>query len=542
MMKTLIPLPLSLLIIYLTSIQWALVSSIANADEDVPFDGSEIGSFDRFWKYHSVQKSLIDPKTGTDQYHNIQNCLQEKIGHIDFSKPNDQRRVGLMLREPEEDYVYALIVKNAFLDSHVLAVQQLAHCVRTFMPHLYESRAMYQEMNLDQDDGLGGNCPTHLGSLVPLFLPQVRREMKNVLLDAYEAAGWKDLTEEEMDQEDYDYADVLPFPENVGIRASEHLTYSNFPQFAEHTDGITAFTMNFALSGPEDYQGGAFFIIELTGKRKTRYIKPDKKDAIVFLGGRYLHGVSEITGGHREMFSTEFWPYADLPFGTTLWSAVTENMEQYIRDCNEVQMPPYDEPCTVEFIEKNAYGLSMDEVRQKYAGNQDASVSEHGEAITEESDETSTKLDANETNQIKMNRVKPGPFMPVRVRDPNTGKEYDLARDFLSDEHDFFVPNSLEPGEMVALRWKNTSVPVDGSEGESYIVGFPPELLHEFQALIAKNNMMNVARSILYDEKPLEYGEHRLYELKDGQKWGAMVQGSWDTDMVWYVQNIKGLW
>jgi hypothetical protein len=175
------------------------VSKVASADEYEPFDGSENGPLDRFWKYHSihsVQKSLINPQTGLDQYQNILSCLQEKIGHLDYLISNDQRRIGLMLREPEEDKdVYAVIVKNAFLDSHVLAVQELARCVRTHLPHLYESRAMYQEMNLDQDDGHGGNCPTHLGSLVPLFLPQVRSAMQNVLVDAYEAAGWREKRE-----------------------------------------------------------------------------------------------------------------------------------------------------------------------------------------------------------------------------------------------------------------------------------------------------------------------------------------------------------
>jgi hypothetical protein len=497
------------------------VSKVASADEYEPFDDSENGPLDRFWKYHSihsVQKSLINPQTGLDQYQNILSCLQEKIGHLDYLISNDQRRIGLMLREPEEDKdVYAVIVKNAFLDSHVLAVQELARCVRTHLPHLYESRAMYQEMNLDQDDGHGGNCPTHLGSLVPLFLPQVRSAMQNVLVDAYEAAGWKEIHDRETNDKEYYHHEILPLPEQVGVRASEHLTYRDFPQLAEHTDGSTAFTMNYAFSGPEDYQGGAFFIIEETGKYKKRFLKPGKNDAIVFLGGRYLHGVSEITGGHREMFSTEFWPYPDLPFGRNLWTAIPENIEDYVRQCNQVQMPPYEELCTVEFSEKNDHGLSMEEVIQKY-----------GRKIN-------PVVDENASSDSKVNQVHPEPFIPVLLRDPNSGKEYDLEQDFKPDEPDFFVPKSLLPGEMVALRWKSTGAPVDGAQGESFMVGLPHDLLKDFQAFMNKNGVMDVARGILYDEEPLEFGEHRLYHLKDGQNWGAMIQGDWDTDMVWYV-------
>ena len=66
--------------------------------------------------------------------------------------------------------------------------------------------------------------------------------------------------------------------------------------------------MNFAFSGPDDYQGGEFYILTSKKNEKIRrYVKPNKYDAVIFLGGRYQHGVDEITGGHREMFSSELW-------------------------------------------------------------------------------------------------------------------------------------------------------------------------------------------------------------------------------------------
>jgi hypothetical protein len=63
--------------------------------------------------------------------------------------------------------------------------------------------------------------------------------------------------------------------------------------------------------------------------------------------------VAEITdGGQREMFSTEFWLYPDVPFGSTLWINTPRKMENYIAACNEQQEAndDYDGHCTVPFL------------------------------------------------------------------------------------------------------------------------------------------------------------------------------------------------
>ena len=142
--------------------------------------------------------------------------------------------------------------------------------------------------------------------------------MDRTLEVAYDAAGWKAMVDRDAQKGVVRYKKMVS-PSEVGIRASEHLTYSDFPSLAEHHDGSTTYTMNFAFSGGDDYDGGEFFIIAKGYKSKENtnkdvykeYLKPNKYDAVVFLGGQYLHGVNEIRGGHREMFSTEFWPYPD---------------------------------------------------------------------------------------------------------------------------------------------------------------------------------------------------------------------------------------
>jgi len=45
--------------------------------------------------------------------------------------------------------------------------------------------------------------------------------------------------------------------------------------------------------------------------------------------------------------------------------------------------------------------------------------------------------------------------------------------------------------------------------------------------------MMDLARNLLYEAEPIEEGEHKLFKLNDGNEWSAMIQGSWDTDMIW---------
>jgi ShK domain-like len=109
------------------------------------------------------------------------------------------------------------------------------------------------------------------------------------------------------------------------------------------------------------------------------------------------------------------------------------------------------------------------------------------------------------------------------------------------EEPDFLVPRSLQPGEMQPVRWRedkslsnlNPNPAVDGPDGETFLIGFPPELHEEFLTYIGNNGMMRVAHELLYKEEKLGKGEQRLYTLDDGEKWTAMVQGAWKTDMVW---------
>jgi len=599
----------------------------------------DLGPRDRFNK-HSFKNHELIGENGVNYYDPMMECLnaeltvQERLD-IKTERARD-KKVDRIMYDHEEGNAILVSVKNAMHPLHVKAVQSLAKCVRQVMPHLYECRAMYIEFDLDEDPGLGGNCPTHLSSLVPMFLPEVSKDMQRTLELVFDKAKWMDLVEEDRQDEEMGRNEAIPLPNTVGIRASEHLTYKEFPHLEDHHDGDTAFTMNYAFSDENDYQGGEFYIKSgyYGDNPKTQTIKPEKYDAMVFLGGRYMHGVHEITGGHREMFSNEFWGYPDIPFGTNLWTSIPGSMEEYIRECNKKENGGLEGPCTAPFPDATAHGGTLGELREKHYGEEDekkpnperkqlsenhkhkgyAAVAKglrlfeekkYAEAAKEfwlsidehtESDydydlyKVQTSFDHFMDSYAAQNKVAEGlcfvaeqsflrrqtdmanHFLQKCVeqdpkhnmiknirekfhdqvelnRDQSDGKlkkkmkmkpaEKNLPNDpdsFRpeSEEPDFLIPKSLEVGEMAPIRWRNSGEQVDGPEdGESYVIGFPPELHQEFLAYIEKNGMMDVARKILYEERELEPGEHRIYTLDDGMKWGAMIQGTWESDMIW---------
>jgi hypothetical protein len=133
---------------------------------DAVYGDLDVGDRDRFWKHLVTEQQLLHD--GINHYHNIENCLKTTLSPDELQQVNTvtsaTRQAGKTYLDAVNGNVMLVVVQNAIHPVHVKAVQALASCVRTFLPHLYESRAMYQEMDLDEDDGSGGNCPTHLVS------------------------------------------------------------------------------------------------------------------------------------------------------------------------------------------------------------------------------------------------------------------------------------------------------------------------------------------------------------------------------------------
>lgn len=308
-----------------------------------------IGPRDRFWRHHRDQKTLV--WKGKELYGTLEGCLfgdgtdgsltdadRRALDEMasDPSSPNSPNKsIGKrILDTPDERFGNVVLVQvmNAIEPVQARAVQRLAHCIRSHIPEYFEVRAMYKEFNMDVDPGYGGNSPTHMMPFLGIFLPSVADTIIQTARFAYDAAGWAGITMRDKiagvltddptaipsPDARWQRADAMPEPEFLGFRASEHLTYNDFPLLEQHHDGTdTSYTINFALSGPDDYEGGYLYVIDSNGEYS--YFKPEKYSCAVFLGGHYYHGVTEIFGGRREMFSNEMWFNPDLPLGGTLW-------------------------------------------------------------------------------------------------------------------------------------------------------------------------------------------------------------------------------
>ncbi|KAL3918054.1 MAG: hypothetical protein SGILL_004424 [Bacillariaceae sp.] len=519
----------------LAALTAVFADDVPPASKRIALNDEQVGDRNRFWKHAVSEENLVH--NGVDHYHNIKGCIQNTLTEQELKDLGtvtniETRKAGKILHDEFEGHPVLVVVENAMNPVHVKAVQALASCVRTFLPHLYESRAMYQEMDLDEDPGLGGNCPTHIAPLVGVFLPDVIAEMDRVLEVAYKAAGWEALVKKDEKNTKMRRSEKMFPPSKVGVRASEHLTYSDFPSLAEHTDGEgTVYTLNFAFSAPEEYNGGDFYIITGTKKPLTfQHVKPNRYEAMVFLGGRYLHGVEEIRGGHREMFSTEFWPYPDSPFGSNLWSNFPGNMEKHIAACNQEIIEGNDGPCKTEYSDATPFHESMGEVKGKYTG-EGSTVKGFGPLPKAVKGINRKKQDKERPNRIRPSELKPKEI----IFHDRAGNEYNMRTHFHmeQDEPDFLIPKKLEVGQMEPIRWREDYSPVDGADGESFVIGFPPELHQEFTKYIADNGMMGLAHQILYKDDAFEVGEQRIYTLDDGEKWTAMIQGAWNNDMIW---------
>jgi hypothetical protein len=445
-----------------------------------------VGPHDRFWRHNKLEKTLI--VNGVEHYENIGTCIHDSLTEEDHQLMSiipDDRAVGQTISETLENHhggVFFVQVENAITPVHAKAVQALASCVRKHIPSMHESRPVYKEFGLDEDPGLGGNNPTHLAPLVGMFLPEVKEDVMRTIQLAYDAAGWNEILTKPDKAAFSDMGEVRarirPEPKDLGFRVSELLTYTNFPSLDAHHDGSeTAYTCNFALSHPEDYGGGYLYAVDEADKRTQ--LKPSKYSASVFLGGTYYHGVTEMLGGHREMFSCRMWFNPDIPFGSNLWSSTASNMENYISQCN-VMGQMAGEACDVALF------LNEDE---------------------EDKDELLTLSQYDEVDFL----VAPDPFLIDYLP--------------IDTEPNFLVPSSAAVGELFPLFYRGSGEAVKNDD--AYGIALPPELLGEFQAYIERNSMLEHARRLLYEEEQHGNGEHRgLYKLNDGMAWGSKCKNN----------------
>ena len=122
------------------------------------------------------------------------------------------------------------------------------------------------------------------------------------------------------------------------------------------------------------------------------------------------------------------------------------------------------------------------------------------------------------------------PDAPVKVMSRKALVNGSISTYDEDEEPDFYVPRYLEPGQLAPIVWRDNGKQVDP---EGYFIGLPPELTKEIQTYLTESGVMELARMLLYKD-PVEPGENRLYQVKDGSNWGAMGPKQWKSgDLTW---------
>ncbi len=200
-----------------------------------------------------------------------------------------------------------------------------------------------------------------------------------------------------------------------------------------------------------------------------------------------MHGVTQITRGNREMFSSELWYNPDTPIGANLWTSTPESMEEYILNCNSVGQAA-GELCKALFPDITANGISAQDNR---IGNFKIKNDQDDQGI----------IDEEYWDEDKR-------YPPLNI-------------DFLSNEEEphFLVPANTTVAQIFPLYFRHNGERLKNDE--AFGISLPPELLTEFQKYIERNGMLRFARQMIYEGESLGEGDHRLYKLDDNMTWGC---------------------
>ena len=192
-----------------------------------------------------------------------------------------------------------------------------------------------------------------------------------------------------------------------------------------------------------------------------------------------------MTGGNREMYSSEMWNYPDTPFGSTLWMNVADRMAQYIRLCNQEQANNMS-------AANGACQVNMTNIKTEEDLREEASAG--------------------------------GP--PSQWKDAASGTSMSLLDCLGRDKERFFLlpRQELQPGETRTIYWREDGLPLDDSHGK--VVGLPPQLTTSLYQYLNVSGWFDQVRSVLY---PLPHQQatndanhqatNRILQLQDQSQW-----------------------
>jgi hypothetical protein len=287
----------------------------------------------RFWKHIQASQSglttwwYVDDEENQweegDQYDNIRTCLDDNLPEETARQLTSSSSIATVVNmlNDTDGTTFMVEIQSALSPHEAVAVKALAACTREFIPNFFEHREFQT----------GGNDVTFLNIVLQLFLPQVAATVQKTAELAFDHAKW--------------HTNYSP-PGTLGLRTTEYLSYRDFKHLGEHGDSGSIYTVLFALSHPDSYQGGEFYIKD--SSEHYHYHKPMQYSAVVFLS-EISHGVTDIESGHREMFTNELWKYDDPP-----WPQVrptNEYMELFLERCGEMDTDDVEWP-SLEDVEQ----------------------------------------------------------------------------------------------------------------------------------------------------------------------------------------------
>lgn len=139
----------------------------------------------------------------------------------------------------------AVEFKNIISEEDLTELAILEGCISEFDPVNVQQRE-FGHGHEKKDSAYSGNHVTFLNGYYQEILPQFNLKLTKALNIAVEAAGW------------IEPVDLL------GLRCVEILSYNPKGELRPHVDEGSLYTLAIALSDPESFTGGAFFIKDET--------------------------------------------------------------------------------------------------------------------------------------------------------------------------------------------------------------------------------------------------------------------------------------
>jgi hypothetical protein len=207
----------------------------------------------RFWKHIQASQSGLttgryldeeeDEWEEEDQWDNIRTCLDDKLPEETARQLNSSSLNATVVNmlNHTDGTTYMVEIQSALSPHEAVAVKTLAACTREFNPGFFDHRHFAS----------GGNDVTFLNIVLQLFLPQVAATVQRTAELAFDHAKWQHTT-----------VNNYPPPGTLGLRTTEYLSYRDFKSLGEHDDSESIYTVLFALTDPNDYQGGELYFTD----------------------------------------------------------------------------------------------------------------------------------------------------------------------------------------------------------------------------------------------------------------------------------------